>query len=421
MTGLLARTRRHLRQECGQTLVLVAFALVSLLGMAALAIDVGYAYYVQRSLQASADAAALAGASQLPNGSTASSVARTYSASSGSKNARSNIPGVRTTVTTKCVSIAPCHPLNAIEVKESASVPTRFARVLGFNTFDVNVRSTACSPCASRPLDVMLVLDRTLSMCMDSYGNYNSSCVDLANARSGLTTFLGYMDPALDRVGLAVFPPATSVGNRCSTPALPTQTGSPPRFVDSNYNNSSYPYVVAPLERAYKVGNSSALDAGSQLVSTISCVKAGGVTSYATALEKAQAELDARGRSDVQDVIVFFSDGAANYGPTFYTNTSPYRAQPCHQGVNSAATIKRRGTLIYSIGYDLNAESGGANICKNSNGNTESPSITAYSAIQQIASPNAFYNQPSAGQLNTIYTSIAGEIAGAKLIDQSVS
>ena len=45
--------------------------MVVLLGFAALVVDVGYAYYAHRSLQSSADAAALAGAQELPNATNA--------------------------------------------------------------------------------------------------------------------------------------------------------------------------------------------------------------------------------------------------------------------------------------------------------------------------------------------------------------
>ena len=48
-------------------LAFFAVALVALVGMTALVVDVGYAYYVKRSLQASADAAATAGALELPD------------------------------------------------------------------------------------------------------------------------------------------------------------------------------------------------------------------------------------------------------------------------------------------------------------------------------------------------------------------
>jgi len=174
--------------------------------------------------------------------------------------------------------------------------------------------------------------------------------------------------------------------------------------------------VLAQLAQDYKSGDQ--LNEGSRLVSTVNCVRGNGFTAYATALEKAQAELDARGRADAQDVIVFFSDGAANTGPSYYSSSSDYRKRPCRQGVNSAAAIKARGTIIYSIGYDLDAQNGGANTCRNGyNGPLESPSITAYQALQRIATDSAkFYNQPSAGQLQTIYTEIAADISGSRLI-----
>ncbi|HKN45952.1 MAG TPA: hypothetical protein VJW23_18720, partial [Propionibacteriaceae bacterium] len=163
--------------------------------------------------------------------------------------------------------------------------------------------------------------------------------------------------------------------------------------------------------------------ANSDLVKTINCVQAADRTAYANALEAAQAELDLHGRPTAPDIIVFLSDGAANIGPTYYPTSSPYRMQPCHQGVWSAATIKNKGTLIYSIGYDLDALNGGANVCTDYNGKDEKPLITAYSAISQIATrPDTFYNQPNPGQLKGIFTQIAADIAhgSSALIDNGV-
>jgi hypothetical protein len=307
-------------------------------------------------------------------------------------------------VQTKCVAVAPCNPINALTVTETASVPTKFARLLGIDHFNISVKSTACSPCSMRPLDIMLVLDRTGSMCQTSSGANDPGCTDLNNAKRGLRDFIAFMDPTIDKIGLTVFPPAHSTSARCNTPD------------EDDYDLTGSPYTIVQLAQNYKTGN--VLNESSQLVSTIACLKANGVTAYATAIEKAQAELDARGRSTAQDIIVFFSDGAANYGPTYYGNSSAYRTKPCHQGVTSAGTVKNRGTKIYSIGYDLNASSGGANVCKSYSGSNESPSISAYSAISQIASGSTFFfNQPGAGELQTIYTQIAAEISGARLID----
>ena len=139
-------TVRGLRDESGQAMVLVALLLVVLLGAAALTVDVGYAYFTQRSLQSSADASALAGAQGLPNTVTAASLANQYSGTTGAKNAHANVPGVQTTVSTKCVPVGPsCTKANAVVVKESAHLNTFFGRVLGINVFDISARATACS------------------------------------------------------------------------------------------------------------------------------------------------------------------------------------------------------------------------------------------------------------------------------------
>jgi hypothetical protein len=143
----------------------------------------------------------------------------------------------------------------------------------------------------------------------------------------------------------------------------------------------------------------------------------------AAALAGAQELPDPARAQDVQDIIVFLSDGAANIGPTYYASSSPYRKQPCHQGMWSADPIKSEGTIIYSIGYDLDALNGGANRCETWDGRNESPAITAYQALEGIASgPAQFYNKPSAGQLRTIFTAIAADMSrgSAALIDESV-
>ena len=54
------------RREHGQVLAIIILFMVSLLGAAALVIDLGNAYYQRQSLRAAADAGALAGAANLP-------------------------------------------------------------------------------------------------------------------------------------------------------------------------------------------------------------------------------------------------------------------------------------------------------------------------------------------------------------------
>src|SRR5262249_31723818 len=178
-----------------------ALSLVVLLAMLGFVMDFGRAYLVQRQLQAGVDAAALAGAQQLPDAAASQQAAQDYSASKGEKNSVSVFGGSPfiTTITMRCAKQAPgCSPpsnlYNAVKVQSSSPVPTTFARLLGIKSLTVHATATACSPCSAKPLDIAVVLDRTGSMCQFSNGQNDPACTDLTNARNGIKTFLGFMD-----------------------------------------------------------------------------------------------------------------------------------------------------------------------------------------------------------------------------------
>src|SRR5262249_33709833 len=107
-----------------------------------------------------------------------------------------------------------------------------------------------------------------------------------------------------------------------------------------------------------------------------------------------------------------------NTGPKSYGNSSDYRTHPCGQGVTSAAAAKAAGTVIYTIGYDLDA--GNANVCTSWDGSPE-PGITAVGALTGIASPSDFVSQPDPGSLSGVYRGIAADILSpnARLIPDS--
>ena len=167
-------------------------------------------------------------------------------------------------------------------------------------------------------------------------------------------------------------------------------------------------YTVVPMSNDYKNPDGTPNNS-SNMLSTLACIQGGGTTSYANAIEAAQAELDKDGRPNVPDVIVFMSDGAANTGPKSYATTSPYRTQPCHQGVTSAGYSKAKGVTVYSIGYAVDDDTGG---CKSYTGSAESPAITIRQALGGIASvPANYFEKPNPGQLTGIYNAIAQDIA----------
>src|SRR5579884_947673 len=419
--------------ERGQVVVLLAVTLTVLLGSSALVIDVGRAYITKRHLQASADAAALAGAQALPDAAAAVAVAQSYSGATGDRNDASNLPAVSVTATTKCLSTTrACNPVNAIVVQESTSSPTTFARLFGINSFTIGAKATALmSSGTPRPAHVMIIFDRTNSMndpC--SEGGTKVTCV-----RNGIMAFLQGMDPTYDKVGLIAFPPGNG-GNPCTFP--PKSTDGPTTDYDKYPNG----YVLVPLSNDYKTSPTSPLNSKSALVSTVNCIKAQGTTATAPAIDKAQATLAANHVAGTQDVIIFLTDGEANYGPCLNpdgkgvcsNNTSLYRSEPCHQAVSSARAAASTGTWVYGIAYDTqNVQCWGwratgtgtdGKSCNKTDGYqfrcAEGPSITANATVQGIASdPTKFFDQPNPGDLTTVFKTIASDLAGPRLVDDN--
>jgi Putative Flp pilus-assembly TadE/G-like len=120
------------RGESGQVIVFVVFILTALVGIAALVIDVGSWYRADRHLQTAADAAALAGAQELPTKpSTAVSVAMDYGT-------------VRNGSGLAALSVNPTIPRSdTIHVSATAEAPGFFARVISAAYDEVTVKAEA--------------------------------------------------------------------------------------------------------------------------------------------------------------------------------------------------------------------------------------------------------------------------------------
>ena len=121
------------RNESGQAIVLMTISLAVLLGMAALAIDVGNWFHTKRRLQGTADAAALAGAQELPDDpSAAQTMAMSYANQNGGDVAGANIV-VSSTVL----------PNDTISVRARKTDPGFFSGVLGIASADIDARAKA--------------------------------------------------------------------------------------------------------------------------------------------------------------------------------------------------------------------------------------------------------------------------------------
>jgi hypothetical protein len=121
---------RH-KSSCGQAYVLTILFLVVLLGMAAAVLDVGSWYRAHRSLQATVDAAALAGAQALPNDpGGASALASQYATKNGGGS-------MSVSISTKVF------PNDTIKVEGSRPAPGFFSKVFGLDSITVRTTGTA--------------------------------------------------------------------------------------------------------------------------------------------------------------------------------------------------------------------------------------------------------------------------------------
>lgn len=407
------RFRSLLRRESGQTIAMVAVCLPVLFGATALTVDLGNAWSADRQLQRAVDAAATAAAQELPSASRAAAAARTVFDQNRVGNARD----LKLYISTQCTTIVPgcANPVNGrqnvVQITAKAKTDTFFARIFGRQQIDLGARATACAPCSTAPVDLMIVWDRTTSM----------SATDMANARDGIRTLLSFMSSRTAKVGLAVFPPKRPDQADCTAPPQPYWTGNSGTYRKSNYpypdsnptkrsNSTSYDdpnaeYIIAPMSFNWKASNGT-LDSSHELIAAINCMPTASNTSYAVALDKAQKELHDHGRNDIDDVIIFVTDGGANTGNWHFSASSPYRTRPCWQGLQSANAAKAAGTRVITIGYDI--ESG----CETDRGSgTETPAQTPEAILRAMATnPTDFFNQPDPASLRTIFTEVAAEI-----------
>jgi hypothetical protein len=121
---------RH-KQNYGQAYVITILFLAVLLAMAAAVLDIGSWYRADRSLQATVDAAALAGAQALPDGTaSASTLANQYAAKNG---------GGTMNITFKTQVFSN----DTITVSGSRPAPGFFSKMLGINSVTVHATASA--------------------------------------------------------------------------------------------------------------------------------------------------------------------------------------------------------------------------------------------------------------------------------------
>jgi hypothetical protein len=176
----VCNARRSGRSGRGQVLVLTAMAIIVLVGFVALATDVGLLWNERRQMQTATDAAAVAGATALRNGTAIASAANNVASLNGFTN------GVKSaTITVNKPPLTGPYAGNSsyVEVIIAQAEPTYFLRALGYASMNVKTRAVSG---AMNAAGCIYTLDPTAAKAFSASNgvNISSSCGIMVNSNS---------------------------------------------------------------------------------------------------------------------------------------------------------------------------------------------------------------------------------------------
>jgi hypothetical protein len=330
---------------------------------------------------------------------------------------------------------------NTVVVKGFATTQYMLAPVVGIqNGSTGTIQSAACNgSCGqpvAKPVDVVLIMDRTASM----------SAQSIADIQSGANTLLSVFDPTLQRIALGTIGPSLVGKAACpsgSTSPLKSQ-GSPANQVygvgQSPGSNVNFFGNPADLTKWIPVGfsgkdadtpavlfneaysTSGTTNTTSTIWKAISCLYSYTLgTNLDTPMAMAQTFLNTYGRPGVKKGIIFETDGApqAGDGSAHYT---------CNAANNTATTAKSAGMDVYTIGFGIGSvrcpypNSSQPSGCSGTTGRNVNESTTwscipVANLLQGMASPDLpgqqhFFNAPTSAELVSAFRQAALQLSG---------
>lgn len=250
----LQGAKRLADSRTGNTIPIVASALVPLLGVIGASVDVGSAYMVKSQLRAAVDAAALAG------GTVTGDTARRNEEIE--KYFKANFPDGYMGTTQTRFDISPEEapdPLDAdtvnLRVEAAVKLPTFFLRIFGDNLadFDLNAEAEVATGKKFNALEAILVLDNTGSMSSSAGGKGSKSRIQAL--REAAKTFVDTVyagDPeAHSSIAIGMIPYTTTVNTGWLIKDQYIHKMSP--FTDSRPSYSNPLRWAGCIESAYTV------------------------------------------------------------------------------------------------------------------------------------------------------------------------
>ena len=149
----------------------------------------------------------------------------------------------------------------------------------------------------------------------------------------------------------------------------------------------------------------------SSLTNTINSIDEGGATSADYGMQLAKSELDANGRQDAQQVIIFFTDGEPTYGSNFESTVA-------NDAISASKALKDKKAIVYSIGVFADADPGNTSTNQSNRFNaymhgisSNYPAATAWNTLGTAAEELKYYKAASdADQLNQIFEDILTDV-----------
>jgi Flp pilus assembly protein TadG len=379
--------------ERGLVAVWVAMCMIVFLAFAGWAVDFAHWNDERTHMQKAVDAAALAGAVYLPDDPAgAIAAAKAVAAQNGY---------------TSGVSVSTQANANQLRVTINNSVSNSFGVAVGVG--NTSLSKHAVSEFESpKPLDIVLIIDRTGSMLTPSPATFQ-------NLKVATLAVLGYLNPKNERIALGVLPPSDTMA-RCTG----ASAGAYGIKSASDTGNLTSTWMVAPYPLAGPVNDyqnaDGTLNQSSQIVKTVNCLQPAGTTDLGDPMAAATAYLNTYGRPGAKRGIMFMTDGAAN---------QPGGTQPCQYASDKATAAKAAGIQVLTIGF-----LSGSNLCdRDTAGAFRNAQVTRL--LANMASPikgvpavdngcttaentdgDNFFCEPKGGDIKAVFLAAVAQLAG---------
>ncbi len=386
--------RRFLKNQRGQAAVAVMITATTMMALAAASIETGHVYYAYQKLVASTNAAVMAGASAMPNTTTAKTMVTQYSSQSGQLNANTMLTNDAATPTFECLSTVsnslnvPCQTstggtggYNALAVTQTATVPLWFGGLVGMKQMNMSYTAQAAMAGGQNsPWNIAIIQDTTASMNDNDSGDQCNG-TQITCSLLGIQALLNDLYPCglgqtcttsttyVDSVSLFVFPAVTgTTASKDSTCPTTDPTIVAYTFPDPP-SNTTLPtadtYEVVSFANNYKTTDAATtlnqaapivVAAGDSGQSNCTGIKAPGGegTYYAQVIYAAQTALLAQQASNPgsQNAIILLTDGDATACAS-NANTTAGACNTSSQLVASEGTLNGTGTKTSNpTGYE---------------------------------------------------------------------